>query len=72
VVGALALTFLEYFTVRAKDWFDLPTALADRIFFLRLILIGSLLVLLVVMRPRGLFPEPRKVTKRPRLLVRGV
>jgi branched-chain amino acid transport system permease protein len=71
VVGALALTFLEYFTVRAKDWFDLPTAIADRIFFLRLILIGSLLVILVLVRPRGLLPEPRKVAKKPRLLARG-
>lgn len=71
VVGALALTFLEYFTLRAKDWFGLPESLQDRIFFFRLIFIGLLLVVLVLVRPRGLLPEPRRVSRKPRLVFKG-
>ncbi len=68
IVGAFALTFLEYFTLRAKDWFNLSSFWDIRIFYLRLIAIGLLLIALILFRPAGLVPEPRKVTKKPWIL----
>jgi len=68
IVGAFALTFLEYFTLRAKDWFNLSSFWDIRIFYVRLIAIGLLLIALILFRPAGLVPEPRKVTKKPWIL----
>lgn len=66
LVGSFLVLFLEFFTVRAKNWFDLTEPLATQIFFLRLILIGLILIALVMIRPQGLLPEPKYVAKRPR------
>jgi branched-chain amino acid transport system permease protein len=69
VLGAFALTFLQYFTLRAKDWFHLPEFWAEKIFFIRLIVIGVLLIALVILRPQGLLPEPLKVSRRPKVVL---
>jgi len=69
ILGAVALTFLEYFTVRAKDWFTLTSYWSIRIFYVRLMALGILLILLILFRPAGLLPEPLKATKKPRILI---
>lgn len=69
VAGAFLFYFLFWFSTRAKDWFGLADFLAERIFYLRLIAIGVLLIALVVLRPAGLLPEPRTVSRRPRFLL---
>lgn len=68
VLGAWVVLFLEYASVRAKGWFDLDPAFASQIFFLRLIVIGLVLIALVLARPQGLLPQPKHVAKRPRFL----
>ncbi len=69
LVGAFIVLFLEFFSVRAKDWFSLTGDLATQIFYLRLMAIGIVLIVLVLWRPQGLLPEPRFVAKRPRWTV---
>ena len=61
--------FLEFFSVRAKDWFSLVEPLATQIFYFRLIAIGAVLILLIMWRPQGIFPEPKFVAKRPRWVI---
>jgi branched-chain amino acid transport system permease protein len=68
ILGAFALTFLEYFTLRVKYFVTIPDVLESRIFFIRLILIGAILVVLILFRPQGLLPEPAKVSRRPRIV----
>ena len=69
LAGAIVVPFLEFFSVRAKSWFNLTGALATQIFYFRLIAIGIVLIILVMSRPQGIFPEPKYVAKRPRWLV---
>lgn len=66
ILGAWVVLFLEYFSVRAKDWFHLGEPLATQIFYFRLIAIGVVLILLVLLRPQGFLPEPKYVAKKPR------
>ncbi len=68
LLGAFLILFLEFFTIRAKDWFALSPELASKVFYLRLIAIGVILVVLVLFRPQGIFPEPKHATKKPRWL----
>ncbi len=69
LAGAFVVPFLEYFSVRAKSWFDLQEPLASQIFYFRLIAIGVVLILLIMWRPQGIFPEPKHVAKRPRWVI---
>jgi len=69
IVGAFVVPFLEYFSVRAKDWFQLGEPLASQIFYFRLIAIGVVLIVLILWRPQGIFPEPKHVARRPRWVV---
>lgn len=66
VVGAFVIEFLFWFTPNAQIWFNIGAGMSDKIFFLQYIAIGLLLIVLVVMRPNGLFPEPKKVSRPPR------
>ena len=70
IFGAGLFLFLEFFTVRAKDWFDLSGDLATKIFYLRLMAVGIVLILIVLFRPQGLLPERKNVAKRPRWVLR--
>lgn len=69
LAGAFVVPFLEFFSVRAKDWFSLVDPLATQIFYFRLIAIGVVLILLIMWRPQGIFPEPKFVAKRPRWVI---
>ena len=69
LAGSFVVPFLEYFSVRAKGWFNLTEPLASQIFYLRLIAIGLVLIILVMWRPQGIFPEPKHVAKRPRWVI---
>lgn len=69
LAGAFVVLFLEFFSQRAKDWFSLTEPLATQIFYYRLIAIGLVLILLVMLRPQGIFPEPKRVAKRPRWVI---
>ena len=70
IVGAFAVEFLFWLTPRLQIWFNLSSNLSDDIFFLQYMAIGLVIILLVVVRPSGLLPEPAKVSRRPRLLRR--
>jgi len=48
-------------TVIAVDY--LPAAMATRIGDIRLLLIGLTLILIMLWRPRGLFPESKRVSR---------
>lgn len=69
ILGAFVFYFLFWFSIRAKDYFGLSSLFAEKIFFLQLIAIGVVLVALILLRPVGLIPEPRKVSRRPRLVL---
>lgn len=66
IVGAAVLEFLFWFTPRAQSWFNIGTDLANRIYFAQYVVIGLVLILLVLLRPTGLMPEPRRVSRTPR------
>ena len=66
IVGAFVIEFLFWFTPNAQIWFNIGTGLADKIFFLQYVAIGLLLIVLVLLRPSGLLPEPKKVSRPPR------
>jgi len=68
-LGAFVFYFLFWFTIRARAWFGLSAVFAEKIFFLQLVAIGVILILLVLLRPSGLLPEPRRVSRRPRIVL---
>ena len=71
ILGASVITFLFWLTPRIVLWFDL-TNVSDKIFFAQYIVIGIILIVLVIVRPMGLLPEPKRVARRPRFLLRRV
>ena len=62
VVGAIVVQLMGVSTRFVAQWTDLPS---DLVANLRLALIGLLLVVMILYRPQGLFPE-KKVTHRAR------
>jgi branched-chain amino acid transport system permease protein len=62
VVGAVAVQLMGVSTRFVAQWTDLPS---DLVANLRLALIGLLLVIMILYRPQGLFPE-KKATFRAR------
>lgn len=63
--GAVAGAFLIWgiWTItRQVSAYDLPGALSIRIFYIRDFIIGALIVTVLLLRPRGLIPEERRVS----------
>ncbi len=71
IAGAFVFYFLFWFGTHAKDWLGVPAAWSTVAIYVTYIGIGVVLILLVLFRPRGLFPEPRKVSRRPRIVLGG-
>jgi branched-chain amino acid transport system permease protein len=67
IVGAFVITFLFWVTPRLQLWFNLAATVSDKVFFGQFIAIGAVLIALVILRPKGLVPEPARVSRRPRL-----
>jgi len=61
IVGAFLIYGLEWLSVQLKDF--APAVLKDSIFYIRLMLIGVLLILLVVYRPEGILPEKKRILR---------
>lgn len=61
LLGALALWGFFYGTVRLKDY--LPAELGEDLPFVRWLIVGALLVVLVLRRPQGLWPEERMISR---------
>jgi branched-chain amino acid transport system permease protein len=62
LAGAAIFYMFEWASVRLKD--GLPPGIADKVAFYRLMAIGILLILLVILRPQGIFPEKKYVPKK--------
>ncbi len=63
--GAVAGAFFVWgiYTIALQlNGYDLPAVLKTRIFFIRDFLIGAMLVLILLLRPQGMFPEERRVS----------
>jgi branched-chain amino acid transport system permease protein len=63
--GAIAGAFVVWgiWTISLQlNGYDLPDILQNRIFFIRDFLIGTILVIVLLVRPQGLFPEERRVS----------
>lgn len=60
VVGAFALWGFFYGSLRLKD--ALPAFLAEDVAFLRFIVVGALLMLVLLRKPEGLWPEERTIS----------
>ncbi len=67
ILGAFVITFLFWVTPRIQLWFNLATTVSDKLFFGQYIAIGIVLILLVILRPMGLVPEPARVSRKPRV-----
>jgi branched-chain amino acid transport system permease protein len=61
VLGAYIVWGFWTITQQLKGY-DLPAFLDFRIFFIRDLLIGSLIVIALLLRPQGLLPEERRVS----------
>lgn len=70
ILGAFVVFFLFWLTPHFQIWFSLAPDLSYDISLIQYIAIGLVLILLVLVRPSGLLPEPRTVSRRPRLLRR--
>jgi len=62
LLGAGVFYLFDWASIRLKD--SLPSFVADRIAYYRLIAIGLLLILLVLYRPQGILPERRYVPRK--------
>jgi branched-chain amino acid transport system permease protein len=63
--GAIAGVFVVWgiWTIMLQlNGYDLPDVIQSRIFFIRDFLIGALIVIALLLRPQGLFPEERRVS----------
>ncbi|MBI4571413.1 MAG: branched-chain amino acid ABC transporter permease, partial [Chloroflexi bacterium] len=63
--GAIAGVFVVWgiWTIMLQlNGYDLPDVMQSRIFFIRDFLIGALIVIVLLLRPQGLFPEERRVS----------
>lgn len=61
VVGAFVIWGIWTIALQLNGY-DLPLAIQSRIFFIRDFLIGVLIVVVLLVRPRGLVPEVRRVS----------
>ena len=61
ILGAFLIYGLEFLSVQLKDF--APAALKDTIFYIRLIIVGVLLILLILFRPTGILPEKKRVLR---------
>ena len=61
VAGAFVVWGLWTITLQLNGY-DLPEVVRSRIFFIRDFLIGAMIVTVLLLRPRGLFPEERRVS----------
>ncbi len=61
VAGAFVIWGIWTITLRASAY-DLPEVLQARIFYIRDFVIGALIVTVLLLRPRGLIPEERRVS----------
>lgn len=61
IVGAFLIYGLEWASVQLKDF--APVEVRDTIFFIRFMVIGALLILLVLFRPEGLLREKRRTLR---------
>ena len=61
VTGAFVVWGLWTITLQLNGY-DLPNILQNRIFFIRDFLVGALIVTVLLLRPRGLIPEERRVS----------
>jgi len=63
--GAVAGAFVVWgiWTISLQlNGYDLPDILRSRVFFIRDFLIGAMIVIVLLLRPQGLFPEERRVS----------
>ena len=61
ILGAYVVWGLWTITLQVQGY-DIPTVLSSRIFFIRDFLLGTLIVIVLLLRPRGLLPEERRVS----------
>ncbi len=61
VLGAFLIYGMEWASVQLKDL--APAALKDQIFYVRLMIIGVLLILLVLYRPEGILREKKRALR---------
>lgn len=61
ILGAFVIYGFEWLSVQLKDL--APPALRDTIFFIRFMIIGVLLILLVLYRPEGILREKKRVLR---------
>ena len=61
ILGAYMVWGLWTVTANLQGY-DLPSALSDRIPFIRQFVVGALIVVVLLLRPRGLLPEERRVS----------
>jgi branched-chain amino acid transport system permease protein len=61
ILGAYMVWGLWTVTANLQGY-DLPTALSDRIPFIRQFVVGALIIIVLLLRPRGLLPEERRVS----------
>lgn len=66
LLGAFVYQLLVYITMRVPNWLNLTGDLSTKIFYLRLIAIGVVLILIVMYRPQGLLAEKKGVARRPK------
>jgi len=60
IIGAFLIYGLEWFSVQMKDYF---TDFGDQIFYVRLMVVGALLILLILFRPEGILRETKRVLR---------
>jgi len=58
IVGAFLFYSFDWVSVRLKDY--LPPTIGEKVPYLRLMIIGVLLVLLIIYRPEGIFREKKR------------
>lgn len=61
IAGAFFIWGIWTITLQVNAY-DLPDAIRSRIFFFRDFTIGALIVIILLLRPQGLFPEERRVS----------
>jgi branched-chain amino acid transport system permease protein len=61
ILGAYVVWGLWTITLQVQGY-PLPTVISSRIFFIRDFMLGSLIVVVLLLRPQGLLPEERRVS----------
>ncbi len=71
ILGAFVFYFLFWLGTNLQVWIGVPANVVNLFIYSTYVAIGIILILLVLLRPRGLLPEPRKVSRRPRVILGG-